>query len=165
MGPTALRPIRRTKQWLGVLLKDTSVTAGESNPHSADQKHQSLNSVLLTALFPQYFVLHLTVYFWSVFKDNMVSNRKPVKCSLKTKQKGQSSSYTGWLTSFSKFAFVNSSELSKAVVAANLTPLLNWQKKNKKKSMKTENSIIILILVFTHTPMCVSTVYSVLKVL
>ena len=29
-------------------LKDTSVTAGDSNPHSADQKHQSLNSVLLT---------------------------------------------------------------------------------------------------------------------
>ena len=34
MGPTALRPIRRTKQWLSVLLKDTSVTAGDSNPHS-----------------------------------------------------------------------------------------------------------------------------------
>ena len=30
-------------------LKDTSVTAGDSNPHSADQKHQGLNSVLLTA--------------------------------------------------------------------------------------------------------------------
>ena len=45
MGPTALRPIRRTKQWLSVLLKDTSVTAGDSNPHSADQKHQSLNSL------------------------------------------------------------------------------------------------------------------------
>ena len=42
-----MRPIRRTKQWLCVLLKDTSVTAGDSNPHSADQKHQSLNSVLL----------------------------------------------------------------------------------------------------------------------
>ena len=27
MGPTALRSIRRTKQWLRVLLKDTSVTA------------------------------------------------------------------------------------------------------------------------------------------
>ena len=41
MGPTALHPIRRTKQWLSVLLKETSVTAGDSNPHSADQKHQS----------------------------------------------------------------------------------------------------------------------------
>ena len=30
-------------------LKDTSVTAGDWNPHSADQKHQSLNSVLLAA--------------------------------------------------------------------------------------------------------------------
>ena len=37
MGPMALRPIRRTKQWLSVLLKDTSVTAGVSNPHSDDQ--------------------------------------------------------------------------------------------------------------------------------
>ena len=36
MGPMALRPIRRAKQWLCVLLKDTSVTAGDSktNPHS-----------------------------------------------------------------------------------------------------------------------------------
>ena len=49
-----LRPIRRTKQWLSVLLKDTSVTAGDSNPHSADQKHQSLSSGLLTAR-PRYF--------------------------------------------------------------------------------------------------------------
>ena len=49
MGPTALRPIRRAKQWLSVLLKDTSVMAGDSNPHSADQKHQSLNLMLLTA--------------------------------------------------------------------------------------------------------------------
>ena len=46
MGPMALRPIRRTKKWLSVLLKDTT---GDSNPHYADQKHQSLNSVLLTA--------------------------------------------------------------------------------------------------------------------
>ena len=46
MGPTALRPIWRTKQWSSVLLKDTSVTARDSNPHSADQKHQSLNPVL-----------------------------------------------------------------------------------------------------------------------
>ena len=44
MGPTALR-----QQWLSVLLKDTSVTASDSNPHSADQKHQILNSVILTA--------------------------------------------------------------------------------------------------------------------
>ena len=29
LGPTALRPIRRTKQWLSVLLQDTSVTAGD----------------------------------------------------------------------------------------------------------------------------------------
>ena len=49
MGPTALRPISRTQPWLSVLLKDTSVTDGDSNPHSADQKHQSLNSVLLTS--------------------------------------------------------------------------------------------------------------------
>ena len=49
MGPTALRSIRRTKQWLSVLLKDTSVTALHLNPHSADQKHQSLNLMLLTA--------------------------------------------------------------------------------------------------------------------
>ena len=34
--------------WLNVLLKDIDVTAGDSNPHTADQKHQSLNSVLLT---------------------------------------------------------------------------------------------------------------------
>ena len=61
MGPTALRPIRRTKQWLSVLLKDTSVTAGDSNPHSADQKHQSLNSVLLTAR-PRHFHSVSTVY-------------------------------------------------------------------------------------------------------
>ena len=40
MGPMALRPILRTKHWL-------SVMAGDSNPHSADQEHQSLNSVLL----------------------------------------------------------------------------------------------------------------------
>ena len=40
MGQTALRPIRSTKQWLSVLLKATSVTAGDSNPHSADPKHQ-----------------------------------------------------------------------------------------------------------------------------
>ena len=46
--PTALRPIRRMNQWLSVLLKDTSVSAGDSNPHSVDQKHQSLNLVLLT---------------------------------------------------------------------------------------------------------------------
>ena len=44
MGPTALCPIR-TKQWLSVLLKDTSVMAGDLNPHSADQKHPSLNSL------------------------------------------------------------------------------------------------------------------------
>ena len=49
MGPTALRPIPGTKQWLSVLLRDTSVTAGDLNPHSADQKHQSLNSVRLPA--------------------------------------------------------------------------------------------------------------------
>ena len=55
MEPTALRPIQRTKQWLSVLLlKDSRVTAGDSNPPSADQKHQSLNSVLLTAR-PQHF--------------------------------------------------------------------------------------------------------------
>ena len=56
MGPTALRPIPRMKQWLSVLLKDTSVTAGDSNPQSADQKHQSLNSVRLTAR-PRHFSL------------------------------------------------------------------------------------------------------------
>ena len=38
MGPTALRPIRRTKQWYSVLLKDTSVTAGDTNPHSDEGK-------------------------------------------------------------------------------------------------------------------------------
>ena len=43
-------PSERTKQWLSVLLMDTSVSAGhDSNLHSADQKHQSLNSMLLTA--------------------------------------------------------------------------------------------------------------------
>ena len=31
------------------LLKEKSVTAGDSNSHSADQKHQSLNSVLVIA--------------------------------------------------------------------------------------------------------------------
>ena len=35
--------------WFSVLLKDPSVTTGDSNPHSSDQKHQSLNLVLLTA--------------------------------------------------------------------------------------------------------------------
>ena len=44
------------EQWLSVLLKNTSVTAGDSNPHSADQKHQSLNAVLLTAQ-PRHFQL------------------------------------------------------------------------------------------------------------
>ena len=34
MGPTALCPIRRKKQWSSV--KDTSVAAGDSNPHSAE---------------------------------------------------------------------------------------------------------------------------------
>ena len=62
MGPTALRPIRRTKQWLSVLLKDTSVTAGDLNPHSADQKHQSLNSVLLTAR-PRHFQQNIARQF------------------------------------------------------------------------------------------------------
>ena len=57
MGPTALCSNRRTEQWLSVLLKDTSVTVGDSNPHSADQKHQSLNPVLLTAR-PQHFKRH-----------------------------------------------------------------------------------------------------------
>ena len=55
MGPTVLRPIRRTKHWLSVLLNDTSITAGDSNPHSADQKHQSLNSVLLITARPRHF--------------------------------------------------------------------------------------------------------------
>ena len=63
MGPTALRPIRRTKQWLSVLLKDTSVTAGDSNPHSADQKHQSLNSVLLTARPRHFHFSHVMIDF------------------------------------------------------------------------------------------------------
>ena len=62
MGPTALRPIRRTKQWLSVLLKDTSVTAGDSNTHSADQKHQRLNLVLLTA-WPRHFHIRIIVDF------------------------------------------------------------------------------------------------------
>ena len=30
MGPTTLRPIRRTNQWLSFLLKDTSILAGDS---------------------------------------------------------------------------------------------------------------------------------------
>ena len=39
IGPTAFRLIRRTKQRLqSVFLKDTSVMAGDSNTHSADQK-------------------------------------------------------------------------------------------------------------------------------
>ena len=34
--------------------EDTSVTAGVSNPHSANQKHQSLNSVVFT-VWPRHF--------------------------------------------------------------------------------------------------------------
>ena len=40
MGPTALRPIRRTKQlWLSVLLKDTSAATGQ-----AGIQHQNLTT-------------------------------------------------------------------------------------------------------------------------
>ena len=42
------------KAMLSVLPKDTSVTAGVSDSHSADPKHQSVNSVLLTTL-PRHF--------------------------------------------------------------------------------------------------------------
>ena len=51
---------------ISVLRKDISVTAGDSNTHSADQKHQSLNSVLLTAR-PQHFHLE--------YKARQVLNR------------------------------------------------------------------------------------------
>ena len=37
-------------EWLSVLLKDTSVRVGDSNPHSADQKHQSEFGALLKPL-------------------------------------------------------------------------------------------------------------------
>ena len=64
MGPTALRPIRKTKQWL-------SVTAGDSNPHSADQKHQSLNSVLYTVPYTKwgYWSWKVSPKVFSAFKD------------------------------------------------------------------------------------------------
>ena len=46
MGSTALRPIRRTKQRLSVLLKDTSVTAGESTRISCNGCFSSLIMLL-----------------------------------------------------------------------------------------------------------------------
>ena len=45
MGPTSVGRSNGK-----VSLKETSVTAGDLNPHSADQKHQSLNSVLITKI-------------------------------------------------------------------------------------------------------------------
>ena len=39
MGPTALHETSHPKN--EAMVKDASVTAGDSNPHSADQKHQS----------------------------------------------------------------------------------------------------------------------------
>ena len=71
MGPKALRPIQRTKQWLNILLKDTCVMAWDSNPHSADQKHQSLNSVLLTAR-PRHF--HYQHCRWPPLKSMIYVN-------------------------------------------------------------------------------------------
>ena len=35
--------------WVLLVTANTIVTAGDLNPHAGDQKHQSLNSVLLTA--------------------------------------------------------------------------------------------------------------------
>ena len=56
---TALRPIRTTKQWLSVFLKDTSVTAGVSNAHSADHKTPEFEfgalNRLATTLLPMSF--------------------------------------------------------------------------------------------------------------
>ena len=49
MGPKLHIQSEGRKQWFNVSLKDTIVTAGDLNPHAGDQKHQSLNSVLLTA--------------------------------------------------------------------------------------------------------------------
>ena len=50
-GPTALCPIRRTKHHgqKCLALKGHRCYDLESNPHSADQKHQSLSPVPLTA--------------------------------------------------------------------------------------------------------------------
>ena len=46
MGPTALRPIRRTKQlWLSVLLKDTSAATGNRTHILVFWQHQNLNPV------------------------------------------------------------------------------------------------------------------------
>ena len=77
MGPTALRPIRRMKQWLSVLLKDTSVMAGNLNQHSADQKHQ--NSVLLTAR-PRHLQSVITrlpgVAKWPLYNRNIAKQRQ-----------------------------------------------------------------------------------------
>ena len=77
-------PIRRTKQWLSVLLKDTNVTAEDSNPHSADQKHQSLSSVLLTAR-PRNF--HLRINLWNTLcpptsKGLHLKDKSRTKCLL-----------------------------------------------------------------------------------
>ena len=48
-GQAALRPIRRTKHHgFSILLKD-KCRDWDANPHSADQRHQSLNPVLLSA--------------------------------------------------------------------------------------------------------------------
>ena len=49
-------------------LKDISVEAGDLNPHSADEKHQSLNSVLLTA-WPQHF--HEPKWHWQPNRHNL----------------------------------------------------------------------------------------------
>ena len=38
-------PSKGAKHWLEVLLKDTNVTTETENPHSADQKHQSLSAL------------------------------------------------------------------------------------------------------------------------
>ena len=45
-----------------VLLEDTSVTAGDSNPHCADQKHLGLNLVLLKAR-PRHFHMRIRCQF------------------------------------------------------------------------------------------------------
>ena len=49
LGPTAFRPIRKTKQWLSVLLNDTGLTTGTRTHTLLIRNSKGLNPVLLTA--------------------------------------------------------------------------------------------------------------------
>ena len=74
-GPTALRPIRRTKQlWLSVLLKDTSTATWpgrDSNPHSDNtrtwvQTHQTAPPRHCTALWKR-----VAIHRWPLYRGGL----------------------------------------------------------------------------------------------